>query len=90
MSEEFGLFSLEDDDCSELFIKQESRKSENNDEKSGNFNWNVVEGMQFGIAEDDFQSSCQSVISGLNNPMYSDISDDEDIFEDSKNEQNTR
>ena len=90
MSEEFGVFSLEDDDYSELFITQESRKSENNDEKSGDFKGNVVEGMQFGIAEDDFQSSCQSMISDLNNPMYSDISDDENIFEDSTNEQNTR
>ena len=65
------VFSLEDDECLELFITQSSFQSgDNNNSSKSN-----------GIISDemDFQSPCFSLVNGGNSavPHYSDISDDD-------------
>ena len=73
---ELDLFSLEDEDCSQLFITQQpsqkivnmlDKSDENND--SGNETF-------LGLSADDFKSPCSSLVtkSVLSND-YSDISD---------------
>ena len=64
------VFSLEDDDCSQMFITQSSPKRQRiSNEEVGNFS---ILGDEM-----DFSSPCVSVLSGTNNPHYSDISDDD-------------
>ena len=62
------VFSLEDEDCSQMFITQ---SSSNDEQTRGNFS---VLGDEF-----DFSSPCVSLLSGTNanHAQYSDISEDE-------------
>ena len=78
-----GVFSLEEDDCNELFITQSAREL-------------ILDGVQmsqdsekitiFGINGDDFKSKTPMLINPRGNAaMYEDISDDEGQFECSQN-----
>ena len=76
---EWEMFSLEDDNHGNMFITQESSKSENlldelyeSDEDSNLF---------CGVRENDFQSPVVSKVNVIWNPMYLDISEDK-VFED--------
>ena len=76
MAEGVNVFSLEDDDYNELFITQVPKDNVDvnkcNDEESGD--------MFFGVAKDDFQSPCSSLINRNEPTIYSDISD-ADVFQ---------
>ena len=70
-------FSLEDDDYGNIFITQES--SSNSDvvfdlDKSGE-----NEELFLGVKLTDFKSPNVSQVDTIRNPMYSDISDDDDL-----------
>ena len=71
------LFSLEDDDCSQLFIAQEPKENiVDLMEKSANESSN--DGSLFlNRSVSDFASPCVSLIGNKNVTVYSDISDDE-------------
>ena len=73
------MFSLEDDNYGNMFITQESSKSENLldelDESDKDSN------LFCGVRENDFQSPVVSKVNVIQNPMYSDISEDK-VFED--------
>ena len=76
--ENFGdMYSLEDDDCSQLFITQESK---DNDVEMGEKN----EGSSFngddlflGLNESDFATPCSSLVTSEHSAIYLDISDAE-------------
>ena len=67
------VFSLEDDDCNDLFITQSSNEDIND--------CNVGCNLQILGKEDDFSAPLSSIVSGsTGNPtVYSDISDDNDF-----------
>ena len=69
MAENMDLFSLEDDDCSQLFITQEPKQNIEN--------MDINDGMFLGIAKTDFSSPCASLVS--KDSIYSDISNAEDV-----------
>ena len=77
MAQNLDLLSLEDEECSQMFITQESHGNvENLMDKSGE---NSDDNLFLGMFEDDFSSPCVSLMDN-NLPVYSDISDDE-VFE---------
>ena len=63
------IFSLEDDDCPELFITQSGSSESANQSEIGNKSGILGE-------PSDFSSPCVSILGA----KYSDISDDEDVF----------
>ena len=76
MAENLDLFSLEDEDISQLFITQEPKQNvmellDKSDEEMDMEDSNYF----LGVAETDFQSPCRSIF-GQAVPIYSDISDD--------------
>ena len=89
------LLSLEfdDDDCKELFITQES-KEDGDSVKSVKFVANCDGNeFQFGVHNMDFSSPCVSLMGkhrGDTVPHYSDISDDENIFEENMDTSNSK
>ena len=71
------LFSLEDDDCSQLFITQEPKeKNMELIEINGNQTSNDS-GIFLGNPVTDFKSLCVSLSGSNNINIYSDISEDE-------------
>ena len=74
------VYSLEDEDCNDLFITQQS-PSDKSDKISGEMSANKVLNDPM-----DFQSPCVSLVG--NSQIYSDISDDE--FVDIPLSQNAR
>ena len=78
-SENSDFFSLEDDEYGDLFITQESNENSvsevvRNEEEVG----------VLGVSATDFQSPCHSLFDKSHGflPHYSDISDDENDFEE--------
>ena len=73
---ENNVFSLEDEDCGNIFITQESNSDSKlmvQDEES-DLEFDSV----FGISASDFQSPCVSMVKPSEN-IYSDISDADDF-----------
>ena len=80
---DFQVFSLEEDDCSDLFVTQTPRKKNIVPPSEENCN-ESQEGNEFrGVDQHDFMSPCVSLHSKLENTstVYSAISDPEDDFE---------
>ena len=84
-SENLDLFSLEDDEFSELFITQEPSVNNHEDEDKDQESIEMDNNFQFGKASNDFSSPCVSLVrrNMPELPHYSDISDDENVFEKS-------
>ena len=74
--EDTYIFSLEEEDGSELFLTQQSRSNNEVEESEGN-----CESTWFGMDPLDFTSPCVSLVGG-GNPVYSDNSDSEDFVGD--------
>ena len=71
------MFSLEDDDYGDMFITQEANISQ---DLAGDFNKSDDEDALFlGVKVSDMGTPCTSIVKPLKNPMYLDISDDEDL-----------
>ena len=62
-----------------LFLTQSSKEDQDKDQLMENEDENLF----FGLPVDDFQSSCSSILSV--GTHYSDISDDESVWENSGN-----
>ena len=80
MSDVNNVFSLEDDDCNDLFITQEAKSDENlvNEMAKSDGEYDSF----LGVEAMDFASPCVSVVQGLDS-VYPDISEAED-FENGK------
>ena len=81
------FFSLEDDDVNELFITQTPRESVVNQLKCTQ---NVRNYSVFG-GEEDFALLCSSLVDSVKGkqPIYSDISDDDNVFENANSSSNS-
>ena len=73
------LFSLEDDEWSELFITQELRNNIAEILEKTDENLPMECGKFLGTYGNDFASPCTSVVQKGNMLIYPDISDDEDF-----------
>ena len=73
------LFSLEDDEWSELFITQEPRNNIAEILEKTDENLQMECGKFLGTYGNDFALPCTWVVQKGNMPIYSDISDDEDF-----------
>ena len=71
---ELPAFSLEEDDCHQLFITQECKESIGDEVFDDNYEDTSI----LGIDGNDFSSPNVSVVHGLS-AVYSDISDSEDF-----------
>ena len=81
MEDSGDLFSLEDDDYNEMFITQVPKVGNDGNKNSEVLEKEVNDGMILGLARDDFQSPCSSLINRKESGIYSDISEAEDDFE---------
>ena len=70
-----SVFSLENDDASQLFITQSSNNDNRGDESEEDMDTGVLSSTFLGVAPTDFQSPCVSLIA--HNGNYSDISEPE-------------
>ena len=68
------IFSLEDDDCSQLFITQEPKDKIADVLENSSENSYISDGVFLGIAENEFASPCVSLLKPKNDAIYSDIS----------------
>ena len=77
MDENMELFSLEDEECSQLFITQESKSSVSSN--IGENDGKVMDSMTnfLGMLPYDFTSPTKSLL--IKDSVYSDISDAEDF-----------
>ena len=66
------MFSLEDDECNDLFITQTPYEKLDLTQNDGG---ETSKSGCLGLASDDFKSPCSSIL--LSQPQYSDISDDD-------------
>ena len=73
-----SLFSLEDEDASQLFITQTPSSKNFMDKDNDDSDENSTEIMQFGINGTDFKSLVVLLVTKM--PQYSDISDEETDF----------
>ena len=74
------LFSLEDEDISQMFITQESKNHNSGFlDKSGEEE-DGESGLFMGVKPTDFKSPCTTVTYNQNSQKYSDISDDDDLI----------
>ena len=75
MSNMDELLSLEDYECSQLFITQEPKENITDLLNRSDDKVEEKDELFLGIAANDFQSPCLSLIKTNNDAMYSDISD---------------
>ena len=81
--EDLLLYSLEEDECNELFITRTSSADGYNKDKIEMHNAEDSHKSFLGVAHMDFQSPCSSLVG--EKQMYSDISDaEDDIFQSSQ------
>ena len=73
-------FSLEDDDAMGLFIIQEAHQSVDNNEE----NCDGDDGLFLGVDPLDFGAPSKSLVTHGDQPHYSDISDDDVVFDNGK------
>ena len=85
MAENMDLFSLEDEDCSELFITQEPKENLVGLMNENVENMEVNDDSFLGLEKTNFSSPCVSLVS--KDSIYSDISDAEDTSFSSQNYQ---
>ena len=90
MAEIGELFSLEEDECSEMFITQEPTNVPNVGISLPSDNTDKTDGMLLGVSVDDFQSPCSSLVNRHESGIYSDISEDECVFQCSQKVQQNK
>ena len=81
MAEGGAIFSLEEDECNDMFITQEPKDLGGDCGNVNIGNFNSDEGMLLGLSPTDFHSPCSSLINRKESGIYSDISDDEGVFQ---------
>ena len=76
----------EDEDCSELFITQESKDNEMNVVQEDGGYFDFLNSCQFGVCATNFKSPCVTFTEGraLQMAHYSDISNDDGVFEEAE------
>ena len=84
------IFSLEEDECNDLFITQDPKGFVNAGINLPSSNGDSNDGMLLGLSVNDFQSPCSSLINRKESGIYSDISSDDGDFQCSQVVQNER
>ena len=77
MDQNMEFCSLEDEECSQLFITQESKDNSNYEKNENCEKMEVNDSVYLGNSSTDFSSPCVSLVS--RDSIYSDISDDDDF-----------